>query len=198
MKKRIMIDMDDVIVDTGSCFMKQIEDFIGEKVDITKTGYYLQNALGDRKEEFFKKGPIDMYKDTPLNDGAYDVIKKLNDFYEVFIVTSYNIPDAPYQEGNHLKRKMDYLQEKLPFIKTEQILFINNKQLIDFDIRIDDSIRHLTHGEILLLFDAYNNQELTKEELDAKNIRRVMNFKEIADILLKEEVYGKITESNCE
>lgn len=182
MKKRIMIDMDDVITD--GTFRKQIEDYIGEEIDIQKTGYYLQNALGDRKEEFFRKGPLDMYEDAPLKEGAYEVIKKLNSVYDVYIVTSYTIPDAHYQEGNHLKFKMEYLQKHLPFLHTEQIIYLNDKSLIDFDIRIDDSIRHLSGSETLLLFDAYNNQEFTEEELTSKNIKRVMNWQEIAEILL--------------
>lgn len=174
--------MDDVITD--GTFRKQIEEYIGEEIDTDKTGYYLQNALGDKKEEFFRKGPLDMYEDAPLKEGALEVIQKLNSVYDVYIVTSYTIPDAHYQEGNHLKFKMEYLQKHLPFLRTEQIIYINDKSLIDFDIRIDDSIRHLMKGETLLLFDAYNNQEITKEELNSKNIRRVMNWYEIEDILL--------------
>ncbi len=182
MKKRIMIDMDDVITD--GTFRKQIEEYIGEEINTDKTGYYLQNALGDRKEEFFKKGPLNMYEDALLKEGAFEVIQKLNSVYDVYIVTSYTIPDAHYQEGNHLKYKMEYLQKHLPFLTSNQIIFLNNKELISFDIRIDDSIKHLKTGEIKLLFNAYNNQELTEEELVSKNIKRVMNWQEIAEILL--------------
>ncbi len=182
MKKRIMIDMDYVITD-GS-FKAQIENYIGEKIDTNKTGYYMQNALGDRKEEFFRKGPLNMYDGAILKDDAYEVIKNLNEVYELYIVTSYVIPDAHYQEGNHLKYKMEFLQKHLPFLTTEQIIFIANKDLINFDIRIDDSIKHLTRGETLLLYDAYSNQEYTKEKLEKRNIKRVMNWKEIAEILL--------------
>ncbi len=140
MKKRIMIDMDDVITD--GTFRKQIEEYIGEEINTDKTGYYLQNALGDRKEEFFKKGPLNMYEDALLKEGAFEVIQKLNSVYDVYIVTSYTIPDAHYQEGNHLKYKMEYLQKHLPFLTSNQIIFLNNKELISFDIRIDDSIKH--------------------------------------------------------
>lgn len=184
--KKIMIDMDDVITD--GTFRKQIEEYIGEAIDTNKTGYYLQNALGSRKEEFFRKGPLDMYEDAPLKEGAYEVIERLNSVYEVYIVTSYEIPDAHYQEGNHLKFKMEYLQKHLPFLKTSQIIFLNDKTLIDFAIRIDDSIRHLVGGETLMLFDSYSNQHLTKEELEKQNVRRVMNWQEIGVILLDGEV----------
>ncbi len=182
MKKRLMIDMDDVITDGN--FKEQIEEFIGSKIDFKKTGYYLQNALGSRKEEFFKKGQLDMYKDAPLKDDAFEIIKKLNEKYDLYIVSSFIIKDAHYQEGNHLKFKIEYLQKKLPFIESKQIIFTDNKELIDFDIRIDDSIRHLSKGEILLLFDAYHNKELSKEYLATKNIKRVMNWQEVANILL--------------
>lgn len=177
-----MIDMDDTITD--GTFRRQIEQFIGHEIDTNKTGYYLQNALEDRKEEFFQKGPLDMYEDSPLKENAYEVIEKLNEKYELYIVSSYHIPDAPYQEGNHLKAKMEYLQKQLPFLNTNQIIFADNKSFMNFDIRIDDSIRHLTESETRLLFDAYNNQMISQEELEEKHIRRVMNWQEIASILL--------------
>ena len=182
MKKRIMIDMDNVITD--GTFKKQIEDFIGHEIDIQETGYFLQNALKSKKEEFFRRKPLNMYEDSSLIKDAYEVIESLNRVYEVYIVTSYILPETHYQEGNHLKFKMEYLQRKLPFLKTEQIIFINNKDLIDFDIRIDDSLNNLTRGEMLLLFDSFLNQHISKEELELRNIKRVMSWAEIKEILL--------------
>lgn len=51
--KTIMVDMDDVLV-YGS-FGKILEDYLGYKPDYKKTGYYTQNALGDKKDDFFNK-----------------------------------------------------------------------------------------------------------------------------------------------
>lgn len=64
MKKKLMIDMDDVITD--GTFRQQIEDFLGEKIDIQKTGYFLQEAIRKRKEEFFRQKPLNMYESSPL------------------------------------------------------------------------------------------------------------------------------------
>ena len=182
MKKTLMIDLDNVI--TNGSFKHQIEDFLGEKIDISKTGYYLQEALGDKQTEFFQQKPFNMYENAPLKNNAYDVIKKLNEVYQLYIVTAYDLPGAHFQEGNHLKAKMDYLQKKLPFINTDQIIFLDTKELIHFDIIIDDSIKNLKNGDLLLLFNTSNNQALSEEELHQKNITRVMNWQEIADILL--------------
>lgn len=189
-----MIDMDDVI--TLGTFQRQIEEYIGHPIDYEKTGYFLQNALEDKKDEFFKKGPLDMYEDAPLMEGAYEVLMKCNEKYDMYIVTAYNINDAPNQIGNHLKYKMKYLQDKLPFIKVSQIIFCNNKKLIDFDIVVDDSLNNLESGKKKLLFTAYHNQKISKEELDKMGIIRVNNWQEISEILLEEVENGKTTESN--
>jgi len=182
MKKRLMVDMDDVI--TVGTFKEQIEEFLGSKIDVKKTGYYLQNALGNRMDEFFKKGDLDMYQDAPLMNDAYEVLEKLNEKYELYIVSAFHTPGASYQDGNHLKYKVKYLQKKLPFIKEEQMVFLNRKYLISFDIIIDDSIHNLESGKMKLLFSSYHNLEIKEEELSSLNIIRVNSWKEIADILL--------------
>lgn len=172
MKQTLMIDMDDVI--TLGTFQKQIEEYIGHKIDFSKTGYYLQNALEERKEEFFQKGPLNMYQDAPLLENAYEAIEKLNQNYEVYIVSAYHIPDAPYQDGNHVKFKIEYLQKNLPFLKESQFIFLNNKTLLPFDIKIDDQIKNLENAKIKILFAAYHNQEISKEELMEKEIKRAI------------------------
>lgn len=184
MKKRLMIDMDDVITD--GTFRKQIEDYIGHVINHEETGYYIQNALGEKKEEFFRKAPLNMYEEAPLLPDAYEVLEKCNEKYEMYIVSAYDIPDAPYQIGNHLKFKMEYLQKKLPFIKPSQIVFCNQKGLIDFDIILDDSIRNLESGKLKLLFSSYHNGGLSEEELQEQGIIRVNDWQEVADILLKD------------
>lgn len=178
-----MIDMDDVI--TYGTFRRQIEDYIGHKIDTSKTGYYLQNALEEKKDEFFQKGPLDMYQDAPLLENAYEAIEKLNQIYEVYIVSAFHIPDAPYQDGNHVKFKIEYLQKNLPFLKETQFIFLNNKKLIPFDIKIDDSMANLENAKTKILFTAYHNQELSKEKLMEKGIIQANNWQEVLKILLE-------------
>lgn len=185
MKKRLMVDMDDVL--TSGTFQKQIEDYIGMKIDFKETGYYLQNALKDRKDEFFQKGPLNMYQDAPLLPNVYEVLEKCNEKYELYIVSAYDITDAPYQIGNHLKFKMEYLLKKLPFLQVSQIIFCNKKSLIDFDIIIDDSLKNLESGKMKLLFSSYHNMEFTDEELKEQGIIRVNNWREIQQLLLEED-----------
>ena len=81
---------------------------------------------------------------------------------------------------------MEYLQEKLPFIAPEQIIFLNKKELIAYDIIIDDIPQNLKSGKLKLLFSTEMNQKIPKEELEKEKIIRVMNWKEIKQILLEE------------
>ena len=48
-----MIDMDDVITD--GTFRTQIEECLGHKIDTNKTGYYLQNALEEKRMIFLEE-----------------------------------------------------------------------------------------------------------------------------------------------
>jgi len=178
-----MIDMDDVITD--GTFRKQIEDFIGNKIDTSKTGYFLQNALGEQKETFFRKGPLNMYQDAPLKSDAFQVIKKLNSVYDLYIVSSFHIPDAPYQDGNQLKYKVEYLQKELPFLDERQFIFTNAKKMIHFDIKIDDSVANLENAKMKLLFSAYHNLEISEDDLRRQGIKRVHDWLEVEKILLE-------------
>ena len=55
---------------------------------------------------------------------------------------------------------------------------------MNFDIRIDDRLNNLSGATTKLLFTAWHNKDLSKEELKKKNTIRVNSWKEIEDILL--------------
>lgn len=183
-KKKLMIDMDEVI--TGENLTPMIETFLGYSIDLSQTGYYIQNVLGERKKEFFEKVfPYqNLYEKAELKEGCRDTLLKLNEQYEIYIVTAYLWPDALSSTGNILKYKFDFLIKKLPFLQPNNFIFINDKSMIHFDIKIDDRIQNLQNTDIKLLFDSYHNKNITNEELEERSIKRVMNWKEIEQILL--------------
>ena len=92
-KKSIMIDMDEVIV-VGN-FSNYLIEFLGE-VDFEKLhSQYRQDLIKGREEEFrkiykyqnlYKNNNKDYVKPLP---NCVEVIKELNEKYEVFIVTTY-------------------------------------------------------------------------------------------------------------
>ena len=67
-----------------------------------------------------------------------------------------------------------------------KFIFISNKELLDADIRIDDSPNKLKgEARLKLLFTAYHNKNMTDEELKENNFVRVNNWNDIEKILLK-------------
>ena len=179
--KTLMIDMDDVI--TNGNFNKYIEEFMNIKIDMTKiTNYeYVQDLVKSKKEEFWKYVENkDLYKGAPLFKDCYEVLNKLNDKYDLYIVTSYLWTDVIDISGKNLGYKYYYLKEMLPFINPSKYIFTTNKNLLNFDIKIDDKITNLEGADIKILFYRWHN---INKKYD-KNIIRVNNWKEIEEVLL--------------
>lgn len=184
--KKILVDMDDVICLHG--FMGIVNEFLKtEYTEDDAKSYYINDLVPKEKMndwiDFFKKKNV--YDYMELNQDVQEVLKKINDKYELYILTAYIFRDDPSISGMQLKNKFDYLQKNLPFINPERYIFLSDKSLINADIRIDDSIKNLEGpAKMKLLFTAYHNKNINEEELNNKNIKRVNNWKEIEQILL--------------
>lgn len=77
----------------------------------------------------------------------------------------------------------------MPYINPRKILLTSAKELVMYDIKIDDKVSNLKrgYGKIKLLLSQKHNEDYTKEELESLGIRRVNNWLEIRKILLEEE-----------
>ena len=184
--KKILVDMDDVICVHG--FIGIVNDFLGTNyTEYDAKSYYINDLVPKEKMddwiEFYKNKNV--YDYMKLSEDVQEVLKKLNEKYEVYIVTAYIFRDDPSISGNQLKNKFDYLQKNLPFINPERFVFLSDKSLIIADIRIDDSMEKLNGpAQTKLLFTAYHNKNLTEEDLEKQNVKRVNDWKEIEKILL--------------
>lgn len=184
--KKILVDMDDVICIHG--FIGIVNDFLGtEYTEDDAKSYYINDLIPKEKMEewikFYRNKNV--YDYMELNQDVQEILKKLNNEYEIYIVTAYIFRDDPSISGIQLKNKFDYLQKNLPFINPERFVFLSNKSIINADVRIDDNIKNLEGtSELKLLFTAYHNKNLTTEELEKQNVKRVNTWKEIEKILL--------------
>lgn len=178
--------MDNVITD--ACFMKCINDFLGTNYRLEdQKDYILQNLIPEnKKDEYWKYMKTSNFYDLdcPLIEGAYEALKKINKKYELYIGTAYLYTDStPDISGDNLKNKYEYLKVKLSFIKPQQYLFIENKNLINWDIAIDDKESNLKSAKEKYLFTAWHNKSINDEELKNKGIVRVSSWSEIEKIL---------------
>ena len=184
--KRLLIVMDDVICENG--FIRMINEFLGTKYKSEDANSYYVNDLipKDKFEEwvkFFEEKNV--YDYVNIVKDAPEVIEKLNKFYDIYIITAYIFRDKPEISGNQLKNKFDYLAKNFPFIAPKKFIFLSDKELVDADIRIDDSVDKLKgKAEMKLLFTAYHNKNIADDELKEKKLTRVNSWKEIEKILL--------------
>ena len=187
-KKSIMIDMDEVIV-VGN-FSNYLIEFLGE-VDFEKLhSQYRQDLIKDREEEFrriykyqnlYKNNNKDYIKPLP---NCVEVIKELNEKYEVFIVTTYIWKRDVIDAATNLKNKFEYLHHYFPFIDANNFIFMTNKTEIKYDIGIDDRVSNLENCDKKLLFTEFRNKKIIEEELKSKGIVRVNDWLDVKKELL--------------
>lgn len=87
MKKTLIIDIDDVLVDSYIFIM--LNKFLGTNYkEEDFSDYYLEDAIKDPKQldEYYKFiFTQDMYKDIPIKAGVQEVLPKLNQKYDLFL-----------------------------------------------------------------------------------------------------------------
>ena len=187
-KKSIMIDMDEVIV-IGR-FSEFLIEFLGE-VDFNQLhSQYRQDLIKGREEEFKQ---IYQYKNLYKNDnGDYieplpncvEVMQDLNKNYDVYIVTTYIWKENVIDASTNLKNKFEYLHYWLPFIDTNNFIFMTDKTKIRYDIGIDDRLSNLENCDKKLIFTEFRNEKLTDIELKEKGVIRVNNWLDVKKELL--------------
>jgi 5'(3')-deoxyribonucleotidase len=174
-KQTLSIDMDEVITDTA----KKLKDWYDREFGITFSEEELQGK--DLKEvvrpEHFSKfheylNLEGFFRDLELMPDAENVLRKLNEKYELFIVS------AAVEFPNSLKDKFDWIAEKLPFITWKQICLCGTKSIVQTDIMIDDRTRNFSHFQgRKILYTCHHN-------IFEKDYERVKNWKEIEEKLL--------------
>ena len=185
--KKLIVDMDDVLCQKG--FIRMINEFLNKKYkEEDANSYYINDLIPKSKLEdwieFYSKRNVYDYVD--IAEKSQEVIKKLNEKYNVYIATSYVFRDAPQVSGKTLNDKYNFLCKNFSFMDPHKFIFISNKELLEADIRIDDSPNKLIgKAKLKLLFTAYHNKNMTDEELKENNFVRVNNWKDIENILLK-------------
>ncbi len=165
--KRISIDMDGVMADVYSHFITLHKADFGET--LTK-----EQLNGKTEDEAFPAlrthvNTTGFFRNTPLIENCQRIVQRLNDHFEVYIVS------AAMEFPNSLVEKQAWLNEHFPFISWKQMVFCGSKAIIRADYMIDDHFKNLDYfiGETILFTQPHN--ALT----DAGKHQRVTTWEEI-------------------
>lgn len=175
MRKRIALDMDEVVADVMPKFLRlyeeefnitlRPEDYAGGKVYDLPGAAHIRNRLHD-------KG---FFRDLPLMSDSRDVILELHETYDIFFTT------AAMEFRNCLEDKYDWLQDHFPFISWKNYVFCGDKSILRADYMIDDHVRNIAAFQGTgLLFTASHNLAETR-------FTRVNNWQEVRAFFKQEQ-----------
>lgn len=171
-KKKLLIDMDGVLSDIYDQFIKYEFKDIG----LTQS---LNDLTGKLEREAFKyhdkyvNSENFFYSAIPIRD-SIETVQRLNNLYEVYIVSS------AMQFPLSLQEKINWLTKHFPFLSWKQIVFCGTKDIVCGDIMIDDHFKNLDtfNGQTILFTQPHNRDNPTGKHT------RVNNWKEIETILI--------------
>lgn len=179
-KKRLLIDMDHVMADITSQYIKWYKDATGTEMERS-------DLLGKPEDIAFPQPQLirsflhmpGFFRSAPVMTGSQEVIEELNELYELFVVS------AAMEFPQSLFEKYEWLVEHFPFIHWQQIVFCGSKKTISGDFMIDDHFRNLDsfNGE-KILFTATHNINIQRN-----GYTRVNNWAEVKGLLVRNLSY---------
>lgn len=171
-KKTIAIDMDGVLADIEAQLIEHYNKEIGTTLSRESIqGLSEGEAFTDRSIVRKVLNADNFFRSLPVMDDAVESLKRLQENFEIFIVS------AATEFPASLSEKVFWLEEHFPFIKWENIILCGSKRIINTDYMIDDHCKNLDFcmGKPIM-FTASHNVHQTHH-------LRVNNWKEAVAVL---------------
>lgn len=169
---RVLIDMDDVIADTLEYTITCL-GHMGIPVNRKDlSGRYLEDILNKEQIELMHSitSSPSFFKKIPLKTGCYDVLKRMQQAYDIRIVSN------AFVFPNSMNDKYWWIKHKLDFIDDSQVVFCGKKSDIKGDVLIDDTPDNLLsyEGEKYIFSAPHNIME--------RRFCRVENWKDVENV----------------
>ena len=172
--KRLIVDMDDVIADATGQFINYYEREFGVRVSRESLNHKDEGAGFPSHHNVIKQYPFrkDFFRTMFVKEFSQEVLKELNQKYELFIVS------AAIEFPQSLPEKLEWLKEHFSFLTWKQIVFCGSKAVVHGDYMIDDLPHNLErfNGE-KYIFTAPHN-------LQFDQFNRLNDWKEIGEKFL--------------
>ncbi|MFA7111774.1 MAG: hypothetical protein WC174_05360 [Bacilli bacterium] len=173
------MDFDNVLCETGKEFLRIYNQYTGEHLkESDLTEYDVASIVPDK----YKWLANHIWEMPELYDHAIPLnvsqmhVKMLADNNDIELyVASVSPPEV-------ISCKYKFLSKEYPWIKQENIIIINNKQLLNMDVLVDDNPQNLLNSKYHgILLSYYWNKSF-----DCKsNIVRVNDWYEIYDEIIR-------------
>ena len=170
--ERLAVDMDGVLADVYEQFFRYDERDFGKRRPLEEViGVEERKAFPYINEYVYTKG---FFKTAPVVKDSFETLARLNEKYEVFIVS------AAMEFPQSLPEKLEWLNEHFPFLRWQQLVFCGSTTIVDADIMIDDHFKNLDDfSGVTILYTQPHNQLK-----DAGRHKRADSWADIASLLL--------------
>ncbi len=151
-RKRIALDMDEVIADVTPKFLDHYEKDLGRRITEKEFhGKKIYQLPGAEHIRGYLHDP-GFFADLPVMENSQEVVRWLLENYDVFVVS------AAMEFRNSLADKRDWMQKHFPFIHWKNIVLCGDKSIIQADYMIDDHVKNLVafKGKGLLYTASHN------------------------------------------
>jgi 5'-nucleotidase len=148
--KRILVDMDGVLVDIYTTFFELHERETGEKLALKDIAGLLEaDAFTNQRKWVSAPG---FFRNLPVMPGSREALLHLSNVYKIVVVSL--ATEFPYC----MTDKLLWLNDNFPFLSWQQIVFCGDKNIIEADIMIDDHFKNLDNfkGKTILFTQPHN------------------------------------------
>lgn len=133
---------------------------------------YVKKECGKKIYDYLHEP--NFFYNLDIKPNVKEVIDFLSSKYELYVPTAYS--------ADTCLDKVNWIKKHNLNIKEENVIFINNKSLLDLDYLIDDGPHNFNNFKgIGLVFDQPYNRWIQ----DSENRKRVYNWKEIYEYFVK-------------
>lgn len=182
----ILLDMDDTLCDLTTPCIELLNK--KHRASITKEDRYLwhmEHSLIKKVPELTSSNVWDslntpgLFRNLSMMPGAKKSLKEMRDLgWRIVIVTS--LPSVQHNPGQVVQEKYEWIDENLSgLIAPRDLIFTNEKYLIQGDVLIDDADHNLTlfQGPTIAFDQPWNRT--------TRSTSRVMNWTEVVDTCKK-------------
>lgn len=172
-RKKIGIDLDVVLNNLHDVWLDRYSIDYNDNVKVQDMDVWdivsiVKPECGEKIFEYLREP--DFFFNLDIVEGAKQVIEFLAEHYDLYVVTAY-IPETCFD-------KVRWIRKNELAIRDENIIFINNKSLVDLDYLIDDGPHNFKNLKCTgLIFDMPYNRDMILKS----NLHRVNDWFEIKE-----------------